>query len=246
MTVHRFANAGAPAGPAGASRAPAAASWLKPGRRRQPSRAGDARTRARRAALLERAGRARSVVDRPGHARANADRVSGGQHRPGRRRKRGVLVQADGKLARYWRESSPSSAWHGPDWIAGDVAGNPSAIQSRRAARLSSPAALRECGPCTETPAPWSAGGVFAEDQGQVDAVALAEGPDGELIAVLRAGPLLTCYRLSPVRRGWDGPEPCFRGAAGIPGVACNTYGQAGGFDLAHPRTRRRPGPPLA
>jgi hypothetical protein len=151
-----------------------------------------------------------------------------------------LLVQADGKLARYWREPPPPSPWSGPDWIADDVAGNPSALRSdcdewwRGALVVPSRTAgvrylYRDGGS-------WIAGGVFGQERGRVDAVALAEGADGELVAVARTGPLLACYRLSPDQPGrWSGPEFVFRGAAGIPGLARNSYSRAGGLELLTP-----------
>ncbi len=147
-----------------------------------------------------------------------------------------VLVQADGKLGRYWREPSPSSPWHGPDWIADDVAGNPSAIWSDGRGALIVPSGTAGVRYLYRDGGPWTAGGVFGQDHGRVDAVVLAEGADGELAAAVRTGPLLACYRLSPRQPGrWDGPEFVFRGAAGIPGLARNSYGQAGGFELLTP-----------
>jgi hypothetical protein len=145
------------------------------------------------------------------------------------------LVQADGKLARYWREPSPSSPWHGPDWIADDVAGNPSAIR-RDGGALVIPGGTAGVRYLYRDGGSWTAGGVFGQEHGRVDAVALAEGADGELAAVIRTGPLLACYRLSPREPWrWDGPEFVFRGAAGIPGLARNNYGEADGLEMLTP-----------
>ena len=147
-----------------------------------------------------------------------------------------LLVQADGKLARYWREPSPSSPWHGPDWIADDVAGNPSAIRRDGGGALVVPGGTAGVRYLYRDGGAWTAGGIFGQDHGRVDAVALAEGADGELAAVIRTGPLLACYRLSPRQPWrWDGPEFVFRGAAGIPGLARNGYGQADGLELLTP-----------
>ncbi len=147
-----------------------------------------------------------------------------------------LLVQADGKLARYWREPSPSSPWYGPDWIADDVAGNPSAIWSGGRGALVVPTGTTGVRYLYRAGGSWTEGGVFGQDHGRVDAVALAEGADGELAAVVRTGRRLVCYRLSPRQPGhWDGPEFVFSGAAGIPGLVRNGYGQAGGLELLTP-----------
>lgn len=147
-----------------------------------------------------------------------------------------LLVQADGKLARYWREPSPSSPWHGPDCFADDVAGNPSAIWSEGRGALVVPSGTAGVRYLYHDGGSWTAAGVFGQDHGRVDAVALADGADGELAAVVRTGPLLSCYRLSPRQPGrWDGPEFVFSGAAGTPGLARNGYGQVGGLELLTP-----------
>ena len=151
-----------------------------------------------------------------------------------------LLVQAAGKLARYRRDPPPWAPWYGPDWIADDVAGNPSAIRSDcgewwRGALVvpDRTVGLRYLHRDGES---WTAGGAFGHELGRVDAVALAEGANGELAAVVRAGPLLACYRLAPGEPGrWEGPEFVYRGAAGLPALARNRYGQAGGLELLTP-----------
>jgi hypothetical protein len=44
----------------------------------------------------------------------------------------------------------------------------------------------------------------------------------------------LACYRQS-AQQPWRGPEFVFKGAAGIPGLVRNSYGQSGGLELLTP-----------
>jgi len=170
------------------------------------------------------------------------DRLSG-------QRKLEMVVRAGGKLAHYWREPSPSCRWHGPNWFADGVAGNPCLMQSN----FERPGHLELVIPCaTEGVAhfwrdqhhadrPWSGRAIFARELGHVDAIALIDstlGEDRNLEVVIRVGIRLAHYwrsRKEPQR--WHGPEFFFSGAAGIPSLMQSAYGQAGGFELLTPVT---------
>jgi hypothetical protein len=162
----------------------------------------------------------------------------------GRGAQRGLhmVVRAGDKLAHYWRRSAPSSPWHGPDWIADGVAGNPSLVQGSGRLELVVP---RAAGGVTylqrdlEAGRPWSELAVFACELGQVDAVAVMPstlGEGGSLVFIIRAGSQLAHYwRSAREPQHGQGPDYFFRGAAGIPSMVQNRYGRTGGFELLTP-----------
>jgi hypothetical protein len=165
----------------------------------------------------------------------------------GRRRSLEMVVRAGDKLAHYWREMAPSRPWHGPNWIADGIAGNPSLIRSSGSREgyleLVVP---RAAGGVTylrrdhhDADQPWSEPAVFACELSQVDAVAVIDstlGGEGRLEVIVRAGGDLAHYwRSARGHQHWHGPVYFFRGAAGVPSVVQNSYGWSGGFELLTP-----------
>ena len=158
-----------------------------------------------------------------------------------------LVLRAGDKLAHYWREPAPSRPWHGPDWLADGVAGNPSLIWSSggRTGRLElvvprAAGGLAYLRRDHDGPGqPWTEPAVFACELGQVDAVALmpsALGGERSLELIVRAGSELAHYwRPAGEHQCWHGPHYFFRGAAGTPSMVQNSYGRTGGFELLTP-----------
>jgi Glycosyl transferase family 8 len=158
-----------------------------------------------------------------------------------------MVLRAGDKLAHYWREPAPSRPWHGPDWIADGVAGNPSLSWSSRGREGCLELVVpRAAGGLTylrrdqgEPGQPWSEPAAFACELGQVDAVALVQsalGQERRLELIVRAGRELAHYwRPAGQHQCWHGPHYFFTGAAGTPSMVQNSYGRTGGFELLTP-----------
>ncbi|MBI3272982.1 MAG: beta-lactamase family protein [Planctomycetes bacterium] len=154
-----------------------------------------------------------------------------------------LVCRVGARLAHFWRHSR-SLEWSAPTWFGEGCAGSPALLQGVFGARgnfevvvPAVPAGIAHYWRNNDDPAlPWVGPGVFGENLGRVDAVALVQGNyghPGNLELVLRVGAKLFHF----YRKGnaWLGGKEFFDRAAGQPAFLQGRHGGRGHFEVVTP-----------
>jgi hypothetical protein len=157
-----------------------------------------------------------------------------------------LVIRAGSRLAHYTRRPFPNWQWQEASWLTDGVAGNPSLVLSGSAADgrlelivpLLSGGVAHYRGRGGDAAAQWTAHGVFAQDLGHVDAVALVRdhiSSPTRLTAIVRTGDQLLHYWWEEREQRWFGPQLVFTGAAGVPGMVQRELSSPGNLEVLTP-----------
>ena len=174
------------------------------------------------------------------------DRVAVIESQPGEAATLESLVLFGNRLAYYWREGSPSWAWHGPIPVATGVSGNPCFVRRKvgMGRILDVVVPLETMGIAyyrrrVDGSPPWRGHQDFGFELGHVDEVTATQsnlGNLGTLEVVARAGDRLVHYWRGEGPAGaWQGPHDVCRGVTGVPAVIQGRHGLWGNLELVTP-----------